>query len=262
MFLPLAFFWGLFFGSFANVLIHRLPRNLPTVWDRSRCPSCGHIISWYDNLPLLSFVFLKARSRCCRQPISWRYPAVELFMGLLFAANAWRYDFSLFLFLTGCSLALVLTVLSVIDYDHMILPDVLTLPLGICGLLVAAANPLLGRTPLERIVQSVLGLLTGGAILWGLALLGEAALKKEAMGGGDIKLLAALGTFLGWQGVLAVLFLSSMSGSVVGLALLTFRNRKRQDPLPFGPFLAAAGFLTFLFYEEWWRILFTHHFKT
>ncbi|MBX3021507.1 MAG: prepilin peptidase [Bdellovibrionales bacterium] len=235
----LVFLFGLLWGSFGNVVIHRLPLGLSVVRPRSRCPECEKMIGWYDNIPVLSWVFLRGRCRSCKSPISARYPFVELLTGLMFAAIYARFGFT-WLTLEYLIFAWGLIVVSFIDLDHMILPDVFTLSGVVIGLLGAALNP-------ERSFLSALtGVLMGGGFLWLIAYLYLVFRKEEGMGGGDIKLLAWIGAVLGWTSVPFVILASSVVGSVVGLTLAARSKAGLKSVIPFGPYLAAAALLYML----------------
>ena len=239
--IPFVFIFGLLWGSFANVVIYRFPKGESVVHPRSRCPnaSCGALIRWFDNIPVFSWLVLRGRCRKCRCPISWRYPVVELLTGLLFAIIFYRYGVSwttleYFIFAWG------LVVVSFIDFDLMILPDVFTLSGIVLGLVGAALNP-------ERdLVSSLWGVFLGGGILWLVAFLYLLVRKEEGMGGGDIKLLAWIGAVLGWTAIPFVVLVSSLLGSVVGLTMALRRETGLKSVIPFGPYLALAALLFLL----------------
>lgn len=256
MILTWVFLLGLVVGSFLNVCIFRLPRGESLVRPGSHCPSCGKPIRPSDNVPLLSYLFLRGRCRSCGTPISIRYPLVEGMTGLGFVLLVARFGLTLsglFCLLFFCALM----VLSFIDLEHQILPDMITLPgipLGVMGaVLPIFASFLWGADPgplwallRPRLLSSLLGLFLGGGLFFLIAFLGEAVLKREAMGGGDIKLAAMIGAFLGWRLLLVTIFLAALSGSLVGIFLLGLRLRRREEPLPFGPFLSLGAFLSLL----------------
>jgi leader peptidase (prepilin peptidase)/N-methyltransferase len=230
----ISFLFGLLWGSFANVVIHRFPKGESVVFPRSRCPACGAPIAAFDNIPVLSWLLLLGRCRACKAPISWRYPLVEFITGALFAAVFYRYGWS---WLTLEYLVFVwgLVVVSFIDLDLMILPDVFTIGGMILGMIGAALNPQ------REFMASVWGVLMGGGFLWLVAYLYLLARKEEGMGGGDIKLLAWIGAVLGWTGVPFVVLVSSLLGSVIGVALSLRRRSGLKSVIPFGPYLAAAA---------------------
>lgn len=231
---------GLIIGSYLNVVIHRLPLGLSTVRPRSRCPVCGTLIQARDNVPVLSWVVLRGRCRSCGTPISWRYPLIEAATGGLFLGCFLRWGFTPQA-LTAALFAALMLVLAMIDYDHMILPDRITWP----GIAVGLAAQLWG--PLVGLVPAVVGVILGAGILlavWGLWLLVR---REEGMGLGDVKMLALIGAFLGWSGVLVTLFCAALAGSVVGLALMRWGSLDMRSKLPFGVFLAIAGVIALFF---------------
>ncbi len=228
---------GAMAGSFANVAIHRLPRRESLVTPRSRCPHCGHLIRARDNIPVLSFLFLRGRCRDCGSPISWRYPLVEVMTALLFLAT-WRWFGVSADTLRALIFSLLMVIVIFIDLDHRIIPNALTYPALAVGLLLAWAD---GPRGFLIALLAALGS--------GLAFLLIAVLSRGGMGGGDIKLAAVMGAFLGWPTIVAAMFISFTLGGVVGLALLAARLRSRKDPVPFGPFLAAGG-IAALFWGE------------
>ena len=235
MFEAAALALGLIVGSFANVCIHRLPREQSVIRPPSRCPACGALIRPWDNIPVLSYLFLLGRCRSCRARISPRYPAVEAANGLayLFLAAtrgpAWPTLASMFLVTT-------LLVLSLIDLDHQILPNAITLP----GIALGIAASLLPGSELTPVAAA--GAALGGYLaLFAVAKAYEKARGVEGLGQGDWKMVAMLGAFLGWQKMLLAVFLASVAGTSVGLALIAFRGRSFQHKLPLGTFLGAAG---------------------
>lgn len=232
----LFFVCGLCLGSFANVLIWRVPRKESWAWSRSRCPKCRATIRAYDNIPVLSFFILGRKCRDCRAPISWRYPVVELLMGVafaaLFCAVGWKWillEYAIFVFgLITCSF---------IDLDHMILPDVFTLSGIAIGLLGAWLNP-------ERsFVSAFWGVVLGGGLLWFVAYVYYLLRKQEGMGGGDIKLLAWIGAVLGWSAIPFVILCASVLGSIVGIFIAIRSRGGLGAVIPFGPYLAFSALL-------------------
>lgn len=239
--------WGLCLGSFINVVIHRLPREKPIAWAVSHCPRCRKPIAFYDNVPLLSYLLLLGRCRHCRKPISWRYPLVEALMGALSIGLWWRWQGDpLWIFLATCA-AGALVAIAFIDWDTMLIPNTLSLGLLAVGLGVSAWNPLLPGDWLHRAGYSLLGGAAGFVICYAVAAFGEFVFKKEAMGGGDIKLLAAVGAWSGALGAFDCLLVGSFAGALFGAALLLRRRVRRQDPIAFGPFLSLAAILNFFY---------------
>jgi leader peptidase (prepilin peptidase)/N-methyltransferase len=230
---------GLVIGSFLNVCIHRIPRKQSIVSPGSRCPGCGYNLRWYDNVPVLSYISLRGRCRGCKAPISARYPIVELLTMLVFVAH---YDVSGLdiLLVPRLLFACAMIVLFAIDLEHHLLPDVITLPGIVVGLAFSLLLP-------PGIASASLGVLIGGGVLW---LIGEAYYRysgQEGMGGGDVKMLAMIGAFLGWKLVLVTLVFSSLAGSIVGLLVIASRRGGMKYALPYGTFLAIGGLIASLF---------------
>lgn len=259
---PLVAGFGLLVGSFLNVVILRLPRRMEWQWkrdsreilgepelydppppgivvERSHCPHCGHQLSWYENIPVLSWLALRGKCRSCKTPISMQYPAVELLTMLLFVACVWRFGFGWqgfgALVLTG-----FLVAASGIDVRTQLLPDSLTLPLMWLGLIASLDNLYMPAKP------ALLGAVVGYASLWTVWWLFKQATGKEGMGHGDFKLLAALGAWCGLSGLLPIILLSAVAGAIIGSVMLAVQGRDRSTPIPFGPYLAIAGWVTFM----------------
>ena len=235
---------GLIVGSYLNVVIYRLPLGISTVLPRSRCPACGAAIRAWDNVPVVSYLLLRGRCRACGAPISLRYPLIEGATGLLFLGCFLRFGVS-WAAVAGALFCALMVALAMIDFDHMILPDVLTWPGIAVGILV---QPLIfrawpGAGPWRAMAGGAVGAAVGAGIL--LAVWGGWYLLRheEGMGLGDVKMLAAIGAFLGWQGVLVSLFLGALSGAVVGLGLMAWRGGDLKSKLPFGTFLALGGLI-------------------
>ncbi len=252
----LAFVLGAVIGSFLNVVAARLPAGESILWPGSRCPSCRAPIRWHDNVPIVSFILLGAKCRSCRAPISWRYPAVEGITGLLFAGIVFRYGLTA----DAAVLALfaaALVVISAIDLDHRIIPDVISLPgiaVGILASLVPGKRLLMpilypGFSPA---LESFLGAAFGFLFLWGVAAGYEWLMKREGMGMGDAKLLAMMGAFLGLVPAMPIIILaSSLVGSLTGIAFGLARGGDlRTFKVPFGPFLAAGALIQVFFGVE------------
>ncbi|MEM6453621.1 MAG: prepilin peptidase [Acidobacteriota bacterium] len=232
---------GLIVGSYLNVLIHRLPRGTSTVLPRSRCPQCNALIRPVDNIPLISYFLLGGRCRDCPSPIHWRYPLVEAITGGLFLASVLRFDFGVAA-VVACGLSALLVTLAVIDAEHYVLPDVLTLSGVVIGLALHGLDGFgLIRLPWTTWRGALVGAVLGAGLL--LAVSGAWWLVKRTagMGLGDVKMLAMIGAFLGWQGVIVSLFIAALGGSLVG-ALGMLRGRlSAESRLPFGVFLALGA---------------------
>lgn len=225
--------FGLAVGSFLNVCIHRIPGQESLLHPPSRCPSCGTRLRWFDNVPVAGYALLGGRCRTCRAPISIRYPIVELITMGVFLLHYAAFDWGPLL-AVRLLFACVLIVLFAIDLQHHLLPNVITLPGLVAGLLFSLFLP-------PGILHALLGALAGGGVLW---LIGEAYYRysgHEGMGGGDVKMLAMIGAFLGWQQVILTLVLSSVAGSIVGILFLASRRGGLKYELPYGTFLALAA---------------------
>jgi leader peptidase (prepilin peptidase)/N-methyltransferase len=270
------FLFALLIGSFLNVVILRLPRRMEHEWreqcaeltagpeesetdevqaslklepppdlvfSRSRCPHCGHKITALENLPVVSFALLRGRCAGCSAAISWQYPMVELATAILSTAVAVHFGFTIAagaaLVLTWCLIAL-----SVIDLREQLLPDQITLPLLWLGLLLNT------QSVFTDPVSAIIGAAAGYLLLWSVFQVFKLATGKEGMGYGDFKLLAVFGAWLGWQSLPLVILLSSFVGAIVGIGLIVFRGRDRNIPIPFGPYLAAAGWITLIWGEQ------------
>jgi len=247
----IGFVAGAIVGSFLNVCIVRIPAGESIALPGSHCRHCGSKVRPFDNIPLVSFLLLRGRCRGCGEAISWRYPAVELCTAILFALSFAVAPIGPLMGLRLLFLA-ALIVVTVIDLDHQIIPDVITLPGIVLGLLAAAYG--LG-TPLS---DSVAGMLLGGGLLYSIAVGYHALTGVEGMGGGDIKLLAMIGAFLGWQSVLLTLLLASSSGALYGAALVIRQRSNSRVPIPFGPFL-AMGATCSLFFGDALVDWYVHH---
>ena len=224
---------GLAVGSFFNVCIHRVPRQQSVVSPGSRCPHCGYALRWYDNVPVLSYVFLGGRCRQCRAPISLRYPIVELVTMAVFLLHWWVFGWSA-LMVVRLIFACALIVLFAIDLEHHLLPNVITLPGIVAGLIFSTVVE-------PGLRDAVIGTLIGGGVLWAI---GEAYYRysgQEGMGGGDVKMLAMIGAFLGWKLVLVTLVLSSVAGSVIGMLVIAAKRGDMKYALPYGTFLALGA---------------------
>ena len=273
LYLSLIAVLGLLVGSFLNVVIYRLPVILKRQWKadcesflaqenepapdatsrkeeafnlvvpRSRCPHCGHLITALENVPVLSFLFLKGRCRECKTPISLRYPLIEILSASLAVIVAWKYGFS-YQAAMGIILSWALISLSLIDYDHQYLPDNITLPLLWLGLFLNLNGLYID------LASAVLGAIAGYLVLWLVFQIFKLITGKEGMGYGDFKLLAMFGAWLGWQALPAIILISTLVGSIIGLSLILFKQHDRSHPIPFGPYLAIAGWIVLLWGNE------------
>lgn len=257
------FVFGLVVGSFLNVCIARLPLGRSIATPPSHCPRCQSGIKFYDNIPVISFLLLRARCRNCGEPISWRYPAVELLNALCYAwvAHEFWIGGEAFMLMALCSSLIVITF---IDYDHQIIPDVISLPGMVIGVAIAPlvmsqlGDPLpfhLGRLLphagpyVTALLNSCIGLILGGGPLFAIGWIWEKLRHVEAMGGGDVKLMGMVGSIIGWKGALLTILLGALAGSVVGVALIVLKRHEMQKVIPFGPFL-AAGAVVSAFYGQ------------
>ena len=255
---------GLVVGSFLNVVVHRVPIMLQKIWTRecrehlepgiqttqpadtynlvtpaSRCPECDHRIGAFENIPVISYLFLRGRCSGCGTSISLRYPAVEISTAILSVITALHFGYSI---QTLAALAFTWTLipLFLIDFDTQFLPDTITLPLLWAGLLLSLFNVFTDSQ------TSIIGAAAGYLSLWTIYQVFKLATGKEGMGFGDFKLLAAIGAWLGWQVLPVVILFSSVVGAVIGITLILFKGRDHNQPMPYGPFLAAAGWITLL----------------
>jgi leader peptidase (prepilin peptidase)/N-methyltransferase len=225
---------GLCIGSFLNVVIARVPAGRSIAHPPSACPHCGTAIAWYDNLPVLSYLVLRARCRSCRDRISWRYPVVEIMGAVLFALAYLRFGPS---FRLAAALVLVSTLIAImgIDLDHQIIPDVLSLPGVALGFIASFGPGAIGWK------ESALGVLVGGGVFVVIIVASSLVLGQPGMGVGDVKLGAMLGAFLGWQLAVLSILLSVLVGGPLAAGLMATGRKGRKDPIPFGPFLALGG---------------------
>ncbi len=236
--------FGLLIGSFLNVCIWRLPRGESIAWPASHCPSCKTPIRWHDNLPVIAYLILGGRCRSCKVRIPLRYPFVELLGGLsaFLAFSVWSGPYAAM----AAVIFWALIVVTWIDLEHQIIPDEISVGGVVIGPIFSFFFPVWigGANGYWALLWSGVGILLGGGILYLMAVVGEKVFKKEAMGGGDVKLLAAMGAFFGWEGVLFTLFAGSIAGSFVGLAV---KWTTRKEVIPFGPYLAMGCFLYMLY---------------
>jgi leader peptidase (prepilin peptidase)/N-methyltransferase len=254
---------GLLVGSFLNVVIYRLPKMMERQWadevaefkgetqtdkavfnlmlPRSKCPKCSHQIKWHENIPVLSYIFLRGKCSACQTPISLRYPTVEMVTGALFFYCIWRWGLTA-TGLAWCGFSAILLSLSLIDWDTTLLPDDMTLPLLWAGLLLAATK--VTNTSLE---SAVWGAAAGYFSLWLIYWVFKLVTGKEGMGYGDFKLFAALGAWFGWQALIPIILIASVIGAIIGIALKFSSKLREGGYIPFGPFLGLAGFSAIFF---------------
>lgn len=277
IFVAVAFAFALMIGSFLNVVIYRLPIMMQREWrdqceelkdtlpddlpegpfnlvvPRSRCPQCGEAIKAWQNIPVLSYLLLGAQCVNCRKSISVRYPLVEMLTAVLAAWCAWHFGFG-WEALMAIGLTFTLVAVSMIDIDHQIIPDSIVLPLLWVGLIMSLFHPLPGaETLFVSPSDAIIGALAGYLSLWTVYQLFKMITGKEGMGYGDFKLLAALGAWLGWQSLHMIILMSAVVGAIIGIAMIVLRGRDRQLPIPFGPYLAAAGWITMLYGDALWN---------
>lgn len=234
------FFVGCCVGSFLNVCIYRLPRDLSIILPGSHCPQCQTPIRSYDNIPLVSYLLLGGRCRKCGAKISWGYPMVEALTGVLAIALYLRFGLTLHFF-SLFAFAASLVAITFIDLEHRIIPDIISLPGIFSGALIAIWAPWIGLR------DSLIGILIGGGSLFAVAFVYERVTKREGMGMGDVKLLAMIGAWLGWGAVLFTIFIASLSGTIIGMIAMLIHKQGRHYALPFGPFLAFAAILYIFF---------------
>jgi leader peptidase (prepilin peptidase)/N-methyltransferase len=271
LFVAVVFAFCLVIGSFLNVVIHRLPIMMERDWreqaaelaktppetelpedrfdlvvPRSRCPSCGTLIKAWQNIPVVSYLLLGGKCSKCRESISARYPLVELMTAGLAALCAWRFGVGLEAVM-AIIMTLALVPVAMIDADTQLIPDSIVLPLMWIGLAMSLFAPVAGaETLFVAPGDAIIGAMAGYLSLWSIYWLFKLVTGKEGMGYGDFKLLAALGAWLGWQQLPLIILMSAVVGAIVGIALMAFRKHERSVPIPFGPYLAAAGWITML----------------
>ena len=239
----LIFILGLIVGSFSNVCIYRIPRNESIIYPASHCPKCRSKIKPVDNIPLLSFILLKGRCRNCKSKISIQYPIVELLTGLIYLIIYLIYGLSVQT-LIYIILSSALIIIAFIDLNEQIIPDVISLPGIVMGFILSFLVPYIS------FINSALGVVVGGGIIFIIGLAGSVIFKKEAMGGGDVKLAAMIGAFLGWRYIVISLFLGFFLGSLAGIFLIMLKIKSREDTVPFGPFIVLGSFITLLWGEK------------
>ena len=274
IFITVVFLFSLLIGSFLNVVIHRLPIMMEREWreqadeltktpseheipegrfdlvaPRSRCPSCGALITAWQNIPVFSYLFLKGRCAKCKTSISARYPLVELMTALLAATAAWHFGAG-WEALMAITLTITLVAIAMIDADTQLIPDSIVLPLLWLGLAMSLFHPLSGASTLFISPQdAIVGAMAGYLTLWSVFWLFKLVTGKDGMGYGDFKLLAALGAWLGWQQLPIIIMMSAIVGAAINIVMIVAKGKDRSIPIPFGPYLAAAGWITMLWGE-------------
>ena len=239
----LIFILGLIVGSFSNVCIYRIPRNESIIYPASHCPKCHSNISPKDNIPLLSYILLKGRCRNCKSKISIQYPIVELLTGLIYSIIYLTYGLSI-QSLIYIILSSALIIIAFIDLNEQIIPDVISLPGIVIGFILSFFVPYIS------FINSALGVVVGGGIILIIGLAGSVIFKKEAMGGGDVKLAAMIGAFLGWRYIVISLFLGFFLGALAGIILIMSKIKSREDTVPFGPFIVLGSLITLLWGDK------------
>ena len=239
----LIFSLGLIVGSFSNVCIYRIPRNESVIYPTSHCPKCRTKIKPIDNIPLLSYILLKGRCRNCGSKISIQYPVVEFITGLIYLIIYLIYGLSI-QSLVYIILSSALIIIAFIDLQEQIIPDVISLPGIVVGLILSFIVPYMS------FINSALGALVGGGTILIIAWIGSIIFKKEAMGGGDVKLAAMIGAFLGWRYMVISLFLGFFLGALAGIFLILSKIKRKEDMVPFGPFIALGSIITLLCGEK------------
>jgi leader peptidase (prepilin peptidase)/N-methyltransferase len=268
----LVILFGACIGSFLNVCIYRIPRDESVVHPGSHCPHCNQAIPWHLNIPVLSYLVLRGRCRFCAGAISPRYMLVEALVAVLFWIVWIKFAFSgtqplfgltpltaaglvpaYWLFVAGLVLG------TFVDFEHLIIPDRVTLGGIVVGLIASALLPALhGQvTLLGGLLQSAIGLAVGWGLLWGVSALGRLIFRKDAMGFGDVKLMGAIGACLGWRAVLFTIFVSSFAGSLAGIGMILARKKQLQSRIPYGPYIALAALLWMFWGENWWQAYLT-----
>lgn len=260
---------GACIGSFLNVCIYRIPRDMSLSHPGSHCPHCHQPIRWWHNIPVLAWCYLRGKCAYCRASISPRYALVELLTATLFLLAWLKFDISegvrplhlvpvtdIWLVPVFWLVIMGLVVGTFVDFEHMIIPDRVTWGGMLCGVLISLLVPSLhgSDTIITSLIRSVIGASVGFGLLWAVAVLGEFIFKKEAMGFGDVKLLGAIGAFFGWQSVCFTILMSSLAGTLVGLVLIALGKKEMQSRIPYGPYLAVAALLWMFWGSAWWDL--------
>ncbi len=255
------FIVGACIGSFLNVCIYRIPREESIVFPGSHCPKCEKAIKWYDNLPIISWLLLRAKCRNCSQSISPRYALVETLVAVLYTL-VWMQYGPQAITAVFCLVIAGLVVATFIDFEHYIIPDRISLGGIAAGLLISffvpelhsLVDPMFQLDGIQALSRSAIGVAAGSGSLWLVAVVGKMIFKKDAMGLGDVKLLGAIGAFMGWRSVVFTIVISSFAGSIVGVTLIAIGNRKWQSKIPYGPYIALAAVLWIYFGPALWNM--------
>ena len=258
-FTVVVFMFGACWGSFLNVCIYRIPAELSVVKPRSRCPKCMTDLAWKDNIPIFGWIFLGGKCRYCKAPISPRYPSIELLTAILFTLVWLVYPYQ-WVAVPYMVMVFGLILGSMVDFDEMWLPDRCTIGGMIIGPIFSFLIPAMhgAESNMDGLIQSLIGLAVGFGSLWSVGSFGKMILKKDAMGFGDVKLMGALGAFLGWESIIFIVFVSSLLGAVVGVSFIAIGKKEWQSKIPFGPYISLAailwilgGFRLWALYIEW-----------
>ncbi len=253
-FTAIVFLFGACWGSFLNVCIYRIPAELSVIKPRSRCPKCLTDLAWKDNVPIFGWLMLRGKCRYCQAPISPRYPSIELLTAILFMLVWLRFPYDLLL-VPYWLLVFGLILGSMVDLDEMWLPDRCTIGGMIIAPLLSFLLPSMHGVEehMAGLIQSLIGLVVGFGSLWSVGLIGKLVLKKDAMGFGDVKLMGALGAFLGWQSIIFIVFVSLLIGTIVAVSFIAAGKREWQSKIPFGPYIALAAILWVLGGSALWE---------
>ncbi len=270
-FTAMAFAWGACFGSYLNVCVYRIPLDISTATPPSHCPACKTPIKWYHNVPIFAWLALRGRCASCHQKFSARYMIVELLTAILFTLVWFKLDWyggPQLLGLTPMALGdwllvpiywlMIFGLLlgTFVDFDHMIIPDRVSIGGIIIGLILSGACPALHAAPthLAGLIEGAIGAAAGFGLLYSVGVIGKLIFRKDAMGFGDVKLLGAIGAFLGWEAILFTVIISSFIGSIVGITLVVMRKSEMQGKIPFGPYLSLAALLWLFWGQQWWGL--------
>lgn len=235
------FIFGAAIGSFLNVLIYRIPRELSIISPGSFCPHCKKPIHWYENIPVISFLFLGGRCSQCKNPISFQYPFVELITALLLLWSFYKFSFKIDFFFLALFF-IILVVISGIDFTHQVIPDIFSIPGIFMGLIYQFLN--------HNFLSGLIGMLFGGGLILLIRVLGGWAYKKEVMGMGDVFLVGLIGAFTGFPLIISAIFIAALIGSIFGIIYLSITHKNKDNPIPFGPFLSIGGAIVIILQKQ------------